>query len=83
MTIGVAKTHTHLLEEIGREIVDGLGIVTSVVGVVIEIIEQGEKTLETVLGGGEMVLLTRNQRAEETIAGIAVRGKTPVMHRAR
>ena len=56
---------------------------TTVAGVVIEIIEQGEKTLETVLGGEEMVLLTRNQRAEETTAGIAVRGKTPVMHRVR
>ena len=80
--MGVAMTHTHLLEENDREIVDGPKIVTSVAGVAIEIIEQGEKTLETVRGGGEMVLLTRNQRAEETIAGIAARRKTLAMHRA-
>jgi hypothetical protein len=75
--------HTRLLGEIGREIVDGPKIATNVAGVVIEIIGQGEKTLETVLGGGEMVLLTRNKRAEETTARIAARGKTLVIHRAR
>jgi len=76
-------THTHLLEEIGRETVDGPKIVRSVEKVATEIIGQGEKIPETVLGGGEMVLLTRNQRAEETIAGTAARGRTLGMHRAR
>jgi hypothetical protein len=75
--------HTYLLGEIGREIVDGPKIVTNVAGVVIEIIGQGEKTLETVLGGGEMVLLTRNQRADEMTAEIAARGKTLLMHHVR
>ena len=62
---------TLLLEETGREIAGGPKIETSVAGVVIEIIGQGEKTPEIVLGGGEMILLTRNQRAEGTTAGIA------------
>jgi hypothetical protein len=76
-------TYIHLLEEIDRETVDGLKIVRSVEEVATEIIGQGEKIPETVLGGGEMVLLTRNQRAEETTAGTAARGRTLVVHRTR
>jgi hypothetical protein len=83
MTIGAAMRHIHLLGEIGRENVESPKTVTNVAGVVIEIIGQGEKTLETVLGGGEMVLLTRNQRAEEATARIAAQGKTLLMCRAR
>ena len=75
--------YIHLLEEIGQETVDGLKIVRSVEGVATEIIGQGEKIPETVLGGGEMVLLTRNQRAEETTAETAAREKTRLMHHAR
>jgi hypothetical protein len=75
--------YIHLLEGIGPETVDGLKIVRSVEEVATEIIGQGEKIPETVLGGGEMVLLTRNQRAEETTAGTATRGRTLAMHRTR
>ena len=53
-------TRTILLVEIARETAGGPKIATNVAGVVIEIIGQGEKTLETVLEGGEMVLLTRS-----------------------
>ena len=81
--IGAATRHIHLLREIGRETGDVPEIVMNVVGVVIEITGQGEKTPETVLGGGEMVLLTRNQRAEETTAGTAVPGKTLVVQPVR
>jgi hypothetical protein len=75
--------YIHLLEEIGPETVDGLKIVRSVEEVATEIIGQGEKIPETVLGGGEMVLLTRNQRAEETTARTAARGRTLGMRRTR
>jgi hypothetical protein len=75
--------YTHLLEEIGRGTVDGPKIVRSVEEVATEIIGQGEKIPETVLGGGEMVLLTRDQRAEETTAGTVARERTLVMHRTR
>ena len=80
---GAATKHTLRLAETGREIVDGPKIVTSGAGVVTEITGQGEKTPETVLGGGEMVLLTRNQRAVEMTAGIVACGKTLVLRRGR
>ena len=78
-----AKTRIPPLDEMAQGIGGGPEIAKSVAGVVTEITDQGEKILETVTEGGEMILLTRSLKADETTTRSLILGETQVMSRGR